>query len=321
MGKSDLRFCFTVQWYDVAAALNRQYQLIYYTADGTVEMYDMKNRRTFLKRCDYPSITTKDLFKGNKVTVYSRQLEIIEYGDDFTRKSFEVASSTVTIKVSVSQLPHMGRIIDAIQTAELLITELRLLSDGLFVKLSGSKAIETWAELEPKINASIPGAVATIDDVFVAPLPKPVVGDSTTCSLLLVRPHATKAGVLGRIVDQVLGSGFEVVNAFMTQLTRPNAGEFLEVYKGVVPECIDWINELIEGKVVALQVRYTDKPEYTVQAVRELCGAHDPEIASHLHTSSLRAVYGASKVKNAVHCTDLPEDGPLEVDYFFNILC
>ena len=30
---------------------------------------------------------------------------------------------------------------------------------------------------------------------------------------------------------------------------------------------------------------------------------------------------GVSKVKNAVHCTDLPEDGPLEVDYFFSILC
>ena len=27
-----------------------------------------------------------------------------------------------------------------------------------------------------------------------------------------------------------------------------------------------------------------------------------------------------TKVNNAVHCTDLPEDGPLEVDYFFGIL-
>jgi len=57
-----------------------------------------------------------------------------------------------------------------------------------------------------------------------------------------------------------------------------------------------------------------------VLASRELCGAHDPEIASHLHASSLRAQYGTSKVKNAVHCTDLPEDGQMEVDYFFSIL-
>ena len=48
--------------------------------------------------------------------------------------------------------------------------------------------------------------------------------------------------------------------------------------------------------------------------------ARDPEIASHLHPQSLRALCSQSKVKNAVHCTDLPEDGPLEVDYFFSIL-
>ena len=135
-----------------------------------------------------------------------------------------------------------------------------------------------------------------------------------------MRAHAIKAHALGRIVDQVLGSGFEVVNAYMTQLSRPNAGEFLEVYKGVVPECVDWIEELVSGKVVALQLRFTAQPANTVLALRELCGAHDPELATHLHTSSLRALYGTSKVKNAVHCTDLPENAPLEVDYFFSIL-
>ena len=106
----------------------------------------------------------------------------------------------------------------------------------------------------------------------------------------------------------------------MAQLTRPNAGEFLEVYKGVVPECVDWIEELVSGKVVALQVRFTETPTETVMALRQLCGAHDPEIASHLHPHSLRALYGSSKVENCVHCTDLPEDGPLEVEYFFSIL-
>ena len=316
---SDARYCFTVTWFDVAASLNRQYQLIFYTADGTIEMYDLKNRRTFLKRCDYPSVGAKDLFKGNKITVYSRQLEITDYGDEFTRKTFEGQSATVCVKIAPSQLPNMGRIIDAIQAAELVIGELRLLSDGLYLKLSGGKAAETWAALEPKINASLEGAVSTCDDAFGA-MPKPVVGDAATCSMLLVRTHAIKDGVLGRILDQVLGSGFEIVNAYMTQLNRPNASEFLEVYKGVVPECVDWINELISGKVVALQVRFTSQPESTVLALRELCGAHDPEIASHLHANSLRALYGTSKVKNAVHCTDLPEDGPLEIDYFFSII-
>lgn len=32
-----------------------------------------------------------------------------------------------------------------------------------------------------------------------------------------------------------------------------------------------------------------------------------------------RARFGLDKVRNAVHCTDLPEDGSLEVEYFFSI--
>lgn len=37
------------------------------------------------------------------------------------------------------------------------------------------------------------------------------------------------------------------------------------------------------------------------------------EIARHLRPRSLRALYGKTKIKNAVHCTDLPTDGLLEV--------
>ena len=119
--------------------------------------------------------------------------------------------------------------------------------------------------------------------------------------MLLVRTHAIKDGVLGRILDQVLGSGFEIVNAYMTQLNRPNASEFLEVYKGVVPECVDWINELISGKVVALQVRFTSQPESTVLALRELCGAHDPEIASHLRQLAARALRHLQGEERGLH--------------------
>lgn len=57
-----------------------------------------------------------------------------------------------------------------------------------------------------------------------------------------------------------------------------------------------------------------------MKSFRELCGPHDPEIARTLRPQSLRAKFGIDRVKNAVHCTDLPEDGILEVEYFFNIL-
>jgi nucleoside-diphosphate kinase len=43
-------------------------------------------------------------------------------------------------------------------------------------------------------------------------------------------------------------------------------------------------------------------------------------MAKTVRGKSIRAVYGKDKGRNAVHCTDLEEDGVLEVEYFFNIL-
>ena len=45
----------------------------------------------------------------------------------------------------------------------------------------------------------------------------------------------------------------------------------------------------------------------------------DPEIAKNLRPNTLRAKFGKNRCENGVHCTDLPEDGALEVEYFFSI--
>jgi len=45
----------------------------------------------------------------------------------------------------------------------------------------------------------------------------------------------------------------------------------------------------------------------------------DPEIAKSLRPRTIRAKFGESRAANAVHCTDLEEDGVLEVEYFFSI--
>lgn len=51
-----------------------------------------------------------------------------------------------------------------------------------------------------------------------------------------------------------------------------------------------------------------------------MVGPMDPEIGRVLRPTSLRAQFGSSRILNAVHCTDLEGDGPLEVGYFFDLL-
>jgi nucleoside-diphosphate kinase len=57
-----------------------------------------------------------------------------------------------------------------------------------------------------------------------------------------------------------------------------------------------------------------------IPAFRKLCGPHDPEIAKHLRPESIRAKFGIDRVQNAIHCTDLPEDGVIDCEYFFSIM-
>ena len=56
-----------------------------------------------------------------------------------------------------------------------------------------------------------------------------------------------------------------------------------------------------------------------VEHLRALCGPADPEMARDLRPHTLRALFGTSKAQNAVHCTDLEEDGVLEVAFFFTM--
>ncbi len=55
------------------------------------------------------------------------------------------------------------------------------------------------------------------------------------------------------------------------------------------------------------------RQDNVVTKLRELSGPFDPAIAKALRPGTIRADFGQDRVKNAVHCTDLEEDGRLEV--------
>ena len=80
------------------------------------------------------------------------------------------------------------------------------------------------------------------------------------------------------------------------------------------------VKQLSSGLCLVLEVSHGSNPRESVQRLRDLVGPSDPNLARHVRPQSLRAKLGKSVDENAVHCTDLPEDGPLEVEYFFKIL-
>ena len=135
------------------------------------------------------------------------------------------------------------------------------------------------------------------------------------CTCAVIKPHIVAAGLAGQVIHAILEEGFEISAMQMFNLDKPTAEEFLEIYRGVLPEYIPITEQMTTGPCIVLEVRQ----ENAVVAFRELCGPMDPEIAKNLRPNTLRARFGIDRVKNAIHCTDLPEDGVLESQYFFKI--
>ncbi|XP_024921368.1 nucleoside diphosphate kinase homolog 7 isoform X3 [Cynoglossus semilaevis] len=368
------RFAFLTEWYDSTAALQRRYQLMYYPKDGSVEMFDVKNQRTFLRRTVYDDIQQDDLFLGNRVTVFSRQLHLIEYADQYTANKLGIKKERTLAILKPDVVTKIGDFLELIYSSNLIVTKAKMscltcnqaadfyaehqskpffnnlvqyVSSGPLVamELMGTDAVSAWRRLlgptdsptrreSPQNVRSQMGAegiknVGHGSDSLAAAareleffFPSTVglgpgnTARCTDCTCCIIKPHAMSEGLAGKILNSISKAGFEITALQMFHVERANAEEFLEVYKGVVTEYSCMVSELCSGPCMVLEIHGNDVPK----RFREFCGPADPEIARHLYPTTLRALYGKTKVRNAVHCTDLPEDGVLEVKYFFTIL-
>jgi nucleoside-diphosphate kinase len=90
----------------------------------------------------------------------------------------------------------------------------------------------------------------------------------------------------------------------------------MELYRYSFKNDFGSMCEAMVGPCVVIEVR----TENAVHSLRKVCGPHNPEEARQINPQSIRAVFGKTLAENAVHCTDLPEDGVIESEYFFAIL-
>ncbi len=75
-----------------------------------------------------------------------------------------------------------------------------------------------------------------------------------SCALCLVKPHAVTAGAFGSVLEALFSSGLTVTAIRSVQLTRAQAEDFLEVYRGVVdeaPRCAQLSHDCMPFKLVS----------------------------------------------------------------------
>ena len=120
------RFCFITEYYDTYATIVKKFQLFYYPKDDTIEIYDIKNKKIFLKRGAVPGISFKDLYLGNDINIYSRLHKLVEYGDDYTKNYFEEIRSNTFGLIKPDAYLNIGKIIDCIYQNGFSISKLKL---------------------------------------------------------------------------------------------------------------------------------------------------------------------------------------------------
>ncbi|KAL0212028.1 hypothetical protein RCL1_005654 [Eukaryota sp. TZLM3-RCL] len=331
---SDDRFSFVLNYFDPQAELVKQYNMMFFASDNSIEIHDPKLRRVFLRRLPYPSITLKDLVVGNTLEIHSRQMKIVDYGDAFTRETLQGCREDTFMIIPPHAFEATGLIIQSLLDADVRLTKIISttvppqvshdlvgfdLSSGVSVclKLNGPNAVSLALNAASKYSTFAPSSpsdhASSMDTIFNQ---RPS-ATSSNCALLLIRPHVVKGNTLGNIIDAILSSGFSVSCIGSINFTKSQACEFLEVYRGVLNEFEGWANDLSSGMSIAVEIIGDSD---VVNRLRDWIGPFDPEIARQLEPNSLRALYGETRIKNGFHVTDLAEDGPLESQYVFQFL-
>lgn len=351
------KYRFLVEWFDETVRVKRQFLLSFYPSDCSVEMYDVIAKRTFLRRFKCETLQLSDLFLGSIVNVLSRQLHIIDFGDKRTADKFSRDVEATLIIINESGFKNIGKIISVLEKNNMMLNKGKMINkdksgfnsssfserlEGRFlvIEIRGENAIHVLrkllnpeAPLERPLNSDMGDlnqyCLGPIDDIMAKQEIKiffpgsrevhcntTVFVNSTIC---IIKPHAVREKITGRIIQDILDAGF-LVSAFeIITFNLSTASEFLDVYKGIVSEYKDMVSQLMSGPCIALEIKGNENSRVAID-FRTFVGPSDPEIARKLRPGTLRATYGYDKVKNGVHCTDLPDDALIELDYVFKIL-
>jgi nucleoside-diphosphate kinase len=129
-------------------------------------------------------------------------------------------------------------------------------------------------------------------------------------TLAILKPDSVAAGNAGNILAHLEREGFKVRGLEMLRLTEAQARAFYEVHKER-PFYSSLVEFMTSGSVVPVALERGD----AVAHLRRVMGATD---VSKAEPGTIRALYGTSIERNAIHGSDSPENAALELAFFFS---
>lgn len=132
---------------------------------------------------------------------------------------------------------------------------------------------------------------------------------ATNRTFTMLKPDAIENGYTGKIIDMIIGAGFQIKALKYTRLTEEQAKKFYEVH-AERPFYGELVEYMTSGPIIAAIL----EKENAVADFRTLIGATDPAEAAE---GTIRKSYAESKGRNAVHGSDSDENAEIEGKFHF----
>ncbi len=126
----------------------------------------------------------------------------------------------------------------------------------------------------------------------------------------IIKPDAVRNNYDGKIIDQILRSGFKVISAKKIRMTKQQAEGFYAIHKGK-----PFYQELTEFMSSGPSWVLALEKENAVVEWRKTIGATNPAEADD---GTIRKLYAISLGENAVHGSDSDENAQIEIAFFFS---
>lgn len=322
---------FAAEWYDPIAREITNLYLKFFLEDGTIEL--LKNgikQSTFLKRIHYPQVAIQDMFIGSSLSIFNRVIILTDYANTATRDYLKTREVHFLCVVKADSLSRLNRILDVVDQHRLSIGRTRTANESLpgvgadtgdivfeFVGIQGQNGEDFIGDVDKiGVGATVTSApfqeISAVMDQFSG------IAAPENATLCLLKPHVLRNGEAASCISEIVSAGFKVDALFSIHLSMDIIEHMFDVYRGIYPNYNNMVEHMCSGPCLAIMI--TGSSGDTVSEFRDFAGPFDPKLAKLLRPKSLRAKFGLDCIYNAVHCTDLPDDGQMECDYIFQTL-
>lgn len=129
-------------------------------------------------------------------------------------------------------------------------------------------------------------------------------------TLAILKPDCIRKNLQGEVLSRIQKAGFKILSTKQVRLTKETTGAFYAVHKGR-PFYDGLVEFMSSGPCMPIALQ----KDNAVTDFRKLIGATDPKDAD---PGTIRKLFADSKGENIVHGSDSPENGRIEVAFFFS---